>query len=747
MDTDSKDMETTIFGQGDDLEPDKGYETIMQEGDTESSANARGPEKPGYEHPFTDDDTDPSLAAGVDKSAAAETEGNTGSYGTPGRKSRKRKRKKGVNRAVIVILAVLIIAVAGMFFYMTRVRAASVSSAAAEVTTATARRMTITSELSGSSSLSPKDTYDITSLVEGEILECTFEQGDVVEEGDILYVIDSSSMNSSLSSAQTNLVRAQENLATANENYSEAAALVSGNIFKSTATGYIQTLYIREGDKVSNGTRIADIYDDSIMRLTLPFLTPDADLIPVGVVASITLEDTGEKIQGIVTSVSDYETTLSGGRLVKNVTIEVENPGGLTESTMATARVGEVRCASEGSFTAKTEFTLSAELNGNSSLEVEQLLVTEGSHVTNGSGIFTATSKSVNDYLKTFQDSVNTASDNVENAENQLENTEDSISDYTITAPISGTIVTKNSKAGDKISKSSNSSTVMAVIYDLSSMTLSISVDELDVFDVEVGQTVQVTADALEGEVFYGTVTNVSLQGSYSNGVTNYPVTVTLEETGELRPGMNVDAVIVLEASENAICIPVGALQRGDRVFVKDSDDGTADAYQAGEGMPDAAGGYTGSGDTVDIEAVMAMRESELAPGSEDMPEGGFQAGEMPERESPSDGDRNFSERTSGTGQRQTGNSETDEAAILENINNTDQTGVPEGFHAVTVVTGIISDDYVEILSGINEGDVVYVDPNAASTTTTFFNIGGGMGGFGNMGGGAMGGGFGGGRP
>ena len=86
------------------------------------------------------------------------------------------------------------------------------------------------------------------------------------------------------------------------------------------------------------------------------------------------------------------------------------------------------------------------------------------------------------------------------------------------------------------------------------------------------------------------------------------------------------------------------------------------------------------------------------------------------------------------------------------------QTGVPEGFVAVQVVTGIVNDDYVEIISGLAEGDEVYVDPSSGTTTSMFpmgmqqggmpgGNMGGNMG-DGNMGGGPSGGGgMGGGRP
>ena len=58
-------------------------------------------------------------------------------------------------------------------------RAAAVSSAAEEeVQTAEVTRRNISSELSESSSLEPKDTYEVTSLVEGEIIACYFEEGD-----------------------------------------------------------------------------------------------------------------------------------------------------------------------------------------------------------------------------------------------------------------------------------------------------------------------------------------------------------------------------------------------------------------------------------------------------------------------------------------------------------------------------------------------------------------------------------------
>ena len=624
---------------------------------------------------------------------------------------KKRKKRKGKSGRIVIVLIVVLAALLGGFFLYKKKTSSQKSQGDQSVSTATVKRTDISSELTASSSLSPKDTYEVTSLVEGEVIEANFEEGDVVEKGQVLYRIDASSMDSDLSSAQTSLQRAKESAQTAQSDYAEETARIAGNTYRSTASGYIKTLYIKEGDKVNNGTKIADLYDDSVMKIIVPFLSGEAAEINVGDEAAVTLEDTGEQISGTVTVVSSMEETLSGGRLVKNVTVEVSNPGGLTTDTAASVTVDGFVCSAEGTFTAKTETTLSVELSGNKSLEIENLLIHEGSYVEKNSELFQVTTKTAEEYLKEFKDAVESADDNLENAENKLSNTQDSVDDYTITAPISGTVITKNAKVGDKISKSSSGTTTMAVIYDLSTMTLEMSVDELDVSSIKVGQSVEITADAVEGETFTGTVTNVSLQSSYSNGVTNYPVTVTLDDTGSLLPGMNVDAKIILDSSENALVIPASALMRGNRVYVKKSSDSTENAdtqrNDSSDNVGDADSERKNHGDgTLNADSV------------DRQPDAGAEASGS----SKGSGTDNSSSKSNGSGKSGSSN-------------------VPDGFEAVQVTTGIINDDYVEILSGLSEGDEVYISSDSGSSTQTNQMQMGGMGGpGGDMGGGAPGG-------
>ena len=92
--------------------------------------------------------------------------------------------------------------------------------------------------------------------------------------------------------------------------------------------------------------------------------------------------------------------------------------------------------------------------------------------------------------------------------------------------------------------------------------------DELDIGKVAVGQSVSITADALEGQTFSGVVDKISINGTTAGGATSYPVTIIIENYGDLKPGMNVSATIKGDQVPNALCIPVDAVNRGNTVLV-----------------------------------------------------------------------------------------------------------------------------------------------------------------------------------
>ena len=477
-------------------------------------------------------------------------------------KNRKKKKTVIIAAAVFVLLAA-----AGTAALRSSGRSAGTGRGTA-VMTAPVTRQDISSRLSSSGVLKPRNSYQVSSLAEGEITSADFEVGDQVEKGQVLYRIDVSSMEEEMKAAQNSAERAARNLEEAQKDYSRAQGRFSDGIFRSGDSGYIKKIYIKAGETVSSGTKIADIEDDSIMRLKVPFLSAEAAAIGTGSTALVTLSSTGEQIPGTVTAVSSKDETLTGGRIVRYVTIEAANPGGLTTEQSAAASVGDYSSSLEGTFSPVVETILSADLPD--SVTVEQLLVSEGDYAAKGAPIFRFDRESADKLMRSFWEKLDSAKDAMDSANSKIESTKSSMNNYTITAPISGTVIRKNMKAGDKITSKGSGDGVMAVIYDLSSITFSMSIDELDISKVKTGQTVQITAEAAGDASFRGIVENVSLESANNNGITTYPVSVTVKDPKGLLPGMNVNGKILLEESKNALVIPAASLMRGNVVYVKD---------------------------------------------------------------------------------------------------------------------------------------------------------------------------------
>ena len=117
----------------------------------------------------------------------------------------KKPRKMSRKKKLLTAAAGLILFLALITAAVRQNKASAVKAQSQRVNTATVIRQNITSTLSSSGTISPKDTYSITSMSEGEVVQADFEEGDRVEAGQILYRIDASSMESKLSSASNSL--------------------------------------------------------------------------------------------------------------------------------------------------------------------------------------------------------------------------------------------------------------------------------------------------------------------------------------------------------------------------------------------------------------------------------------------------------------------------------------------------------------------------------------------------------------
>ena len=465
-------------------------------------------------------------------------------------------------------------------------------------------RRDIVNVYDGSGTINAADSYTVKSLVTGTVLTADFELGDTIQKGDVLYVIDSSDVEGDLESAQLSVSQAQRS-------YDDAA---DARNVRTKIGGEVSSFAVAAGDAVQAGQTVATVRDTSVMLLAVDFPAAEAQSFAVGQAAQVMPDTTFEVLNGTIRSVSGADPSGDASLMTCTVTIAVPNAGSLTTAQAAVAQVNGVSSLNSAHFAYQREETVVAAASGT----VSELCVREGSTVRQDDVLLRITGK---DLDKQAQN----AADNLRSAELRMSSAERNISHYTIDAPLSGTIVDKKVKAGDKLSANDTAMQNLCTIYDMSYLEMKLNVDELKIRSLEVGQEVEITADAVPGETYKGVISSVLVAGTTANGSTSYPVTVRIDDMGELLPGMNATAKITTASVKNVLALPNAALVRGSYVLVtKDS--------------PSAA------------------------------------------------------------------NAETSMTA-------------PDGYVYVKVATGISDDDYIEVKSGLQEGDTIAYDNSSVSAT------------------------------
>ena len=427
---------------------------------------------------------DPSAAAANDKTAGK----------LAGAKAFARKNWKWLVPAAVVVLA-------GGVFLLKPAKDKQANVDTSYVETAPEER-DVSNSLSGTGTLNPANTYTVKSLVDGKVLTADFEEGDTVEEGTILYTIDSSD-------ASTNLEKAEIALQQAQRSYDKT---VDRQYVRAEVAGTVSSLKVAKGDEVTSGQEVAVIRDNSKMMLSLLFPAADAAAnFSVGQSAQVVLDGTFETLDGTITAVTGTDELSTGNLLTRTVTIAVRNAGGLTTAQAATASINGVSSIASATFAYQAERTLTAPSSGT----VSAINVQEGSAVEKDAILIELAGDDLTE-------SVQSASETLRSAEISMQNMQDTMANYTITAPISGTVIEKDVKQGDALT----SGTSLCVLYDLSYLEMSINVDELEIGSLSVGQKVQITADAVADKNYVGTVTRVSMKGNSSGGTTTYPAAI-----------------------------------------------------------------------------------------------------------------------------------------------------------------------------------------------------------------------------
>jgi HlyD family secretion protein len=153
------------------------------------------------------------------------------------------------------------------------------------------------------------------------------------------------------------------------------------------------------------------------------------------------------------------------------------------------------------------------------------------------------------------------AQNTVQTAEGDLSKAKINLGLATITAPISGVIISRDVDVGQTVAASFSTPTLFTIANDLKKMQLQANVDEADIGQIQMGQEVFFSVDAYPEESFTGIVQQLRMKPITLNNVVSYAVMIDApNDELKLLPGMNANISIIVQKSTGIIKIPISAL-------------------------------------------------------------------------------------------------------------------------------------------------------------------------------------------
>jgi HlyD family secretion protein len=231
----------------------------------------------------------------------------------------------------------------------------------------------------------------------------------------------------------------------------------------------------------------------------------------------------------------------------------------------------------------------------------------------------------------------------VAQAQAGLTRIEDVLAKYDALAPLDGVVTDLPVRVGETVVpgvQNSAASTLMT-IADMSLITAEVKVDETDIVNVTVGQTANITIDAIPNHTFTGKVIEIgntailrstglaaSQSANSSQEAKDFKVTIALDAPpDEIRPGLSCTAKIVTATRRNVLSIPMQALtvrKRGDldapkegvqastdRVSEKARNEEIQGVFVIRDGLAQFQKVETGITGATDIEVLSGLNESD----------------------------------------------------------------------------------------------------------------------------------------
>ena len=491
--------------------------------------------------------------------------------GTPVKKKLSRKTRRRIIRwcVILVVLAVI----AGVLFKLLGGK----KDAEKQVVTDFVQYGAITAKVEGSGLVKAKSSESISISTPGTVLEVLVTEGQEVTAGTPLFTVDSPAAQAAVQKARSQVEGYEKQLSTAQK---DIAGL---NLAASYPGKLMEVATLNPGDTISKGQTVAQLNDDTRLRLEQYYSYAYAGELKAGQIVDVSIPALMTTIPGRVEAVHMVSRITPGGSKLFSAEIIVENEGALTADMAASATAvvnGETVYPYEPG---KLEYYRTGELKSTvdgtvlSSSLVNYLQVSAGQVLVRIDG-------------EESESEIFTIEQSLEEAREELEKAEKNLANCNAVAPIDGRVIGLSIQPGDEI----NTQQPILTISDTSSLIVNANVDERNISYIKPGMMVDLDQ---WGNAAVGTVESVSLSSTVNNGVATYPMVVSMDNAeGTIQVNSNIQYSLVASQNDNCLVLPIQAvrtvsLEDGSTatvVYVSgDRPDNALDGIMADEEIPD----------------------------------------------------------------------------------------------------------------------------------------------------------------
>ncbi len=378
----------------------------------------------------------------------------------------------------------------------------------------TVTKGTVVSTVTSSGQISTSSSLDLKPQVSGELLSIRAKAGDKVTKGEVLFTIQATDAARAVQTARNNVASAKLDLESTETSMKNSTT----DEDKAVATAYATLL--------SSGLQ-AQPADQTTSTYQEPTISGNYTLGKEGTITVTTYNS-----QGGVSFNTTGLVTATG--LTNSITAQPIGTSGLFIQFPSSIKGGLT-------WTIDIPNKNSANYISNENAYQNALEAQSEAADPTGTNAVTLQSKELA----------------VTEAENSLASAEETLAQYTVTAPFSGTMATSPEFVGDQVSPSSTLGTLIT-----NDEVVTLSLNEVDVSKVAIGDKATLTFDAVPDLTLTGTVQTVDPVGTVTSGVVNYTVTISLDtQDSRVKSGMSVTAAIQTGIATDVLTVPSAAVK------------------------------------------------------------------------------------------------------------------------------------------------------------------------------------------